>query len=96
MGRQIARGLADLIDLLLELGQLGLAHRFLKLSLELGGHPAHLADPLPGSAQHRRQLLRPDHDERDDADDDKLSPVELQHLNSNSKGRGPRSSAISK
>jgi len=57
------------VDLLLEVGQLRLAHRFMELVLELGGHAAQLAHPLPKRAQHPRQLLRPDRDQRDDADD---------------------------
>jgi indole-3-glycerol phosphate synthase len=41
---------------------------FHELALELGGHAAHLAKRKPHLAQHARQFLRPDHDERDDAD----------------------------
>src|SRR5262249_14876774 len=79
-----------LVDLLLEVGHLRLAHRFLKLVLELGGHAAQLAHPLPERAQHGRQLLRPDRDQRDDADEQELAPTDLEHGGFNSERRAMR------
>ena len=37
------------------------------------------ADHLADLAQHARQILGPDHDERDQADDQKLSGIEIEH-----------------
>src|SRR6266404_2410387 len=74
LGDRIERGIAlrlarHVVDLLLDVGQLRLAHRLLKLTLKFGGHAAQLVRPLPERAKHRGQLLRPDRDQRDDADD---------------------------
>jgi len=80
-----------LVDLLLEVGHLRLTHRLLKLALELGGHAAQLAHPLPERAQHGRQLLRPDRDQRDDADEQELAPTDLEHGGFNSERRAMRS-----
>ena len=68
------RGLRHVVGLLLEVGHLGFAHRFLELALEFVGHAADLAHPLADRAQHARQFLRPDRDQRDDADDDESRP----------------------
>jgi len=77
------------IDLLLEVGHLGLAHRLLELALELPGHALDLGGPLADRAKDSRQLLRTDHDERDHADDDELTPTNVEHRASNSEGRAP-------
>ena len=63
----------------LQVGELGLAQRFLELALEFVGHAADLAHPLAERAQNGRQLLRPDRDQRDDADDDELAPTKIEH-----------------
>ncbi len=64
---------------LLEVGHFGLAHRFLELALEFGGHLARLAHPLPDHAQHARQFLRADGDQRDNRDDDQFTPPDVEH-----------------
>ena len=72
-------GFLDLVEALLEVGHFGLAHRFLELALEFGGHLARLAHPLPDHAQHARQFLRADGDQRDDRDDDQFTPPDVEH-----------------
>ena len=69
----------------LQVGHLGFAHRLLELALEFGRHAADLAHPLAERAQHARQFLRPDRDQRDDADDDELAPTDIEHGLVNSK-----------
>jgi hypothetical protein len=64
-----AGGFLDLVKAFLEVGHFGLAHGFLELALEFGGHLARLAHPLPDHAQHARQFLRADGDQRDNRDD---------------------------
>ncbi len=60
----------------------------MKLALEFGGEPAQLRHPLPDRAQHARQLLRPNRDQRDRANDEKLAPTNVEHGDSNSAGSG--------
>ena len=84
----------DVVDLLLEVGHFRFAHRFLELALEFGGHAAHLPGPLSERAQDRRQFLRPDHDQRDDADEQELGPRDIEH--GNSPAGSPRRSAVSR
>jgi hypothetical protein len=83
----------QIVDLLLQVGELGLAHRLMELVLELGGHAAQLRHPLPERAQHGRELLRPDRDQRDDADEKKLAPTDVEHGSVNSERRATRSRA---
>ena len=42
---------------------------------------SNLAHPLAESTQNGWQFFRPDHDQRDDADDDKLAPTDIEHGN---------------
>ena len=72
---------------LLQVGHLGLAHRLLELALEFRRHAPDLAHVLADGAQHAGQFLRADGDQRDDRDDDKLAPTDIEHGFSNSKGR---------
>ena len=72
-------GFLDLVKALLEVGHFGLAHGFLELALEFGGHLARLAHPLPDHAQHARQFFRADGDQRDDRDDDQFTPPDVEH-----------------
>ena len=65
--------------MLLEIGELGFAQRFLELALEFVGHAADFAHPLAERAQNGRQFLGPDRDQRDDADDDELAPTKIEH-----------------
>jgi hypothetical protein len=72
-------GFLDLVEAFFEVGHFGLAHRFLELALEFGGHPARLAHPLPDHAQHARQLFRANGDQRDNRDDDEFTPPDVEH-----------------
>ncbi len=74
--------------MLLQVAQFGFAQGFLELALEFVGHAPHLAHPLADGAQDGRQLLRADRDQRDDADDDELAPIETEHGLINSRGAG--------
>jgi hypothetical protein len=74
----VRRG-GDVVDLLLQVGHLGLAHRLVELVLELIGHAAQLRHPLPERAQHGGQLLRPDEYQRHHADEQKLAPADVEH-----------------
>ena len=69
----------DLIKAFLQVGHFGLAHRFLELTLKLGGHLARLGHPLPNHAQHARQFFRADGNQRDDRDDDQFTPPDVEH-----------------
>src|SRR5579864_4871153 len=73
------RRLLDLIKALLEVGHFSLAHRFLELALEFGGHLARLGDPLPDHAEHAGQLLGADRNQRDHGDDEVLTPSDVEH-----------------
>ena len=68
-----------LVELLLQIRHLGFAHRFLELALEFRRHAADLGHPEAELAQHGRQLFRADHDQRDHADQDELSPRDIEH-----------------
>src|SRR6185312_9574468 len=72
-------GLAHLIKALFQVGHFGLAQRLLKLALKFGGHLARLADPLPHGAQDPRQLLRADGHQRDNRDEEKFTPADVEH-----------------
>src|SRR5262249_5942185 len=76
LGREPSGGI---VDLFLEIGHLGFAQRFLELALKLGRHAPDFGGPLPDRAQHRRQLLRPDDNQRHHGDNDKLSPCNVEH-----------------
>src|ERR1019366_10595342 len=78
-GGEFADRAGDIVGVLLQVGELGLAQRFLELALEFVGHAADLAHPLAKRAQYGWQLLRPDRDQRDDADDDHLAPTKSEH-----------------
>ncbi len=69
----------QVVDLLLQVGHFGFAHRFLKLVLEIGGHAADLARLLPERAHDAGQFLRPDHDQRHDADEQEFGPTDVEH-----------------
>src|ERR1700722_14681901 len=56
--------------------EFGLPHGLVELLLELVGHLPHAADDLADRAHDARQLLRPDDDERDDADEEYLTGIE--------------------
>jgi hypothetical protein len=68
-----------LIDVFLEVGEFGFAHRFMKLILKLRRHPPDFRHPLPERSQRAGKFLRPDDDQRNDTDQDKLSPPEIEH-----------------
>src|SRR5207247_6176526 len=77
--REACRYVLDLVKALLEVGHFGLAHGFLELALEFGGHFARLAHPLPDNAQDARQLFRADGNQRDNRDDDQFTPPDIEH-----------------
>src|SRR5512133_1821848 len=58
-------GVADRLEVLLDVLERGLAHRIHELALEV--------------ARHARQLLRPDDDQGDNPDDDQFAGVEIKH-----------------
>ena len=62
-----------------EVLKVGLLHGVHELALELAGHAAQARDHLADLAHHARQILGPDHDERDDADDQKFSGIDIEH-----------------
>src|SRR5262249_13858902 len=68
-----------LVDLLLEVGKLGFAHRFVELALEFRRHAPDLPHPLSERAQRTGQFLRPDRDQRNDADEEELAPANVKH-----------------
>ena len=59
----------------LQVGNVGFAQGFLELALEFVGHAPHLGQRLADRAQHAGQFLRPDGDQRDDADEENLAPT---------------------
>ena len=63
----------------LQVGHLGLTHRFLKLVLKFRGHAADLAGILPERAHDAGQFLRTDEDKRDDADEKEFGPTDVEH-----------------
>ena len=70
------------LELLLHLVELGLADHLVDMAAELRRHAAHLGHPLAPAAQHVRQLLGADHDQRHDRDDQKLRTVDTEHRRS--------------
>src|SRR5438132_1231459 len=66
--RHLGGLIGHVVDLLLEVGKLGFAHRLIELVLEIARHAADLSHPVPERAERARQLLRSDRDQRDDAD----------------------------
>ena len=101
------RLLGHLVDLLLEVGHLGFAHRLVELALELRRHAPELAGPLPERTQCAGQFLRADRDQRDHADDEQFAPADVEHrastprcaearsLHAGVAGRRPRQRAAS-
>ena len=73
-------GVADRLQVLLDVLELGLAHRVHELALKVGRHAPHLRIGLAELAEHARQLLRPDDDQGDDPDDDQFAGVEIKHV----------------
>ena len=69
--------LAHGLDLAPQLVQFGLTGHLVEAGAELIGHASQLADPLADLAQHDRQVLRPDDDQRDDRDDDVFEPTDF-------------------
>ncbi len=69
----------QIVGLLFQVGDVGFAQGFLELALEFVGHAADLAEHLADGAQYGWQLLRPDRNQRDDADEDKLAPTKIEH-----------------
>ncbi len=75
-----SEGRIDLaLQILADIGEVGLTHRVHELALELGRHAAHAPSHLADLAQNARQILGRNRDERDDADDDQLSGIEIEH-----------------
>ena len=72
-----------------EVGQFRLAHGFVELVLEFGGHATELGGPLPQRTQHPRQLFRADDDQRNDADEKEFAPVKFEHADSTQDGAAP-------
>ena len=58
---------------------LDLVHGLHELPLELGRHPPHPPYRLADSAHHPRQILWRNHRQSDDADDDHLADVKIEH-----------------
>ena len=77
------RLVVDRLEFLLHAVEIGLAldltHGFHELALELGRHAPHLADCLADSAHHARQILRRNHRQSDDPDNDHLADVKIEH-----------------
>jgi hypothetical protein len=71
--------LLHFVETLLQVGHFSFAHRFLELALEFGGHLPRLADPLPDHAKHARQLFRADGNQRDNRDEEKFTPADVEH-----------------
>ena len=61
----------------LNLVQLCLAHHLLDAAVKLARQGARPANPIPGDSQRRRQILRADHDQRDDADQHEFGPADI-------------------
>ena len=77
------RLVVDRLEFLLHAVEVGLAldlaHGFHELALELGRHAPHLANRLADGAHHARQILRRDHRQSDDPDNDHLADVKIEH-----------------
>jgi hypothetical protein len=70
-GSDILAG-AQSLDLLAQFVELGLAGHLVEAGAEFGGHAAHLGGELADLAHQHRQVLGPDHDQRDGADQQHL------------------------
>ena len=68
-------GLVQLGKILLEIRDIGFLHRIHELALEFGSHAPHFADELAHLAQHARQFLRPNENQRDNANHNELARV---------------------
>src|SRR5215468_8865830 len=51
----------------------------MKLVLKIRGQAADFARPLSERAHHRGQLFRPDHNQRDNADEKEFGPTDVEH-----------------
>ena len=60
----------------LEFGELGLP---INVGLHLRDEALRFADPLAGLARNEREPLRPEHDERNNADDHHFAETEIKH-----------------
>ena len=58
---------------------LDLPHGLHELALELGRHTPHLSHRLPDGAHHPRQVLRRNHRQSDNGDNDHLTDVKIEH-----------------
>ena len=67
------------VEFLLDALEIGLLHRLHELALEFGRHAPHLADCLADRAHDARQILRRNHREGDDAEDQELADVKIEH-----------------
>ncbi len=59
--------------------ELAVAHGFFELALKVGGHAPHLAHVVAEGAHQPRQVLRSNHDDRHDGDDEELRPADVEH-----------------
>ncbi|VTZ60320.1 hypothetical protein EMEDMD4_150099 [Sinorhizobium medicae] len=66
-------------DRLSNLVEIGFTQSLIELSPEIRRHAAHLGRHPPKRAQHRRKVLRPDDDNQDDCDNNKLGPADIKH-----------------
>ena len=71
--------LRDLLHVLLELGQLGLAHRLVELGAELLRVPPDDAHVLADRAQQHREVLRADDEQRHDREQQQLAGGDVEH-----------------
>ncbi len=71
--------IADFVDRGANFAQVRLAHHFVDMGLELGGHPPRLLDPACHGADRDRHILRPDRDQRDHGNQCKFRPGEIKH-----------------
>ena len=73
------RGL-HLVDFGAQLVELGLARHVVKAAAELIGHGARAAGPLAHLAHQLGQILGTHHNQRNDQDDEKLAPGDIEHM----------------
>ena len=73
------RAFRQLLNIRLEILDLGLAHRVHELAAKLGRHAAHFGGHLAHLAHDARKFFRPDDDQRHDPDDDELAGIKIKH-----------------